>query len=95
MALMAPVLVPPANPNTTVAPPVVSAFPAASLACKNSVSTPPDVSDAANTVTVDVAAEMAPAPTVIVGSAVPTGVALTVAPIVVALPAVTPVNVAL
>ena len=94
VAPIVPVLVPPENEKTTVAPPVVIAFPAASFASSVSVPPTPDATVSFDTVTTDVAAEMPPGVTVIVGGAVPTGAAFTVAPIVVAVPTVTPVNVA-
>src|ERR1041384_2573245 len=77
--LIVPVLVPPLFVNATVAPPAVSALPAASWPVSGSVTPAPDVTDPLDTDTSDVAAEMAPGITATVGSAVPTGVALIVA----------------
>jgi len=88
-------IVPPVTVNATVDPPVGNALPAASRACSVSVAVPPDTTVPVDTETCDVAVEMVPGVTVTVGSgADATGAALIVAPIVVAVPAITPVNVA-
>ena len=89
-----PVLVPPDAVNAIVAPPVVRLFPAASFAWRVRVAAAPEEMTPLDVVTTDVAAEIAPGVTAIVGIAVPTGVPFTVAPIVVAVPANTPVKVA-
>ncbi len=94
MAPTVPLLVPPETVKATVAPPIVSAFPAASRACSVSVTVPPAEIVSLDTETVDVAGEIVPGVTVTVGAVVVTGAALIVAPIVVAAPAITPVNVA-
>src|ERR1041384_3558803 len=91
---MGPVLGPPLVLNTTAAPPVVRLLPAASLACRVSVTVPPDMIVPLDTDTTEVVAEAAPAVTVICGRTVLTGVALIVAPIVVGVPDRIPVNVA-
>src|SRR5512146_2780342 len=69
-------------------------LPAASFACSVRVIDPPDATVALETLTTEPAAEIPPAVTVRVGSVVVTAVPLTVAPIVVALPATAPVNAA-
>ncbi len=92
MAPTLPLLVPPETVNTTVAPPVVNALPAASRACSVTVTVPPEPIVSLDTETIDVAAEIAPGVTATVGFGVVTGAALIVAPIVVAAPAITPVN---
>ena len=89
-----PVLVPPAAVKTTVAPPVVRLFPAASFAWSVSVTAPPDWTVPAETLTTDWLVEIPPGITVTVGSVLVTAVPPIVAPMVVAVPAVTPVNVA-
>ncbi len=94
VALIDPLLPPPDAVNTTVSPPVASRLPAASLARRCSVATAPDASVSVDAVTTDVAPAMAPGLTTIVGAAVDTGAPLIVAPIVVAVPAMAPVNVA-
>src|SRR5207302_1838216 len=76
-----PVLVPPDRVNTTVSPPAVRLFPAASLACSVSVAVAPDTTVLLDVVTVDVVGEAVPGVTVTVGwssSAVPLAVADTV-----------------
>src|SRR5205807_3843326 len=88
-----PVLVPPDRLNATVSPPVVRLFPAPSLAWSVSVAVAPDT-----TVPLDVVTEIGRAScregvTVMVGSAAVTGLPPMVALIVVAVPAVPPVNV--
>ena len=87
---MVPVLVPPVAVNTTVAPPVVMLLPAASFAVSVSVIRLPEFTEAA-ALTTEVAAEMAPGVTLTVVVFVAVTV-LTVAPMVVAVPDVTPVN---
>src|SRR5437016_1419500 len=92
---MFPVLVPlPVPAKTTVDPPVVRLFPAASLACSVSVAAAPETTVALDTVTTDVAGDTTPGVTAIVGSVEVTGLPPIVAPMVVALPATAPVNVA-
>src|SRR5213592_2925896 len=91
---MVPVLVPPELENTTIAPPVVTLFPAASLPRRCRVTTAPDVTVPFEIVTGDADGEIAPGDTVIVGALLVTGAPLIVAPIVVAVPASTPVNTA-
>src|SRR5213076_2216596 len=92
---MVPVLVPPENPNATVSPPVVSELPAASFASRRSVTAEPEATVPLDAVITDVAGEIAPGDTAIVGNGVAvTGAPLIVAPIVVAVPATTPVNTA-
>ena len=89
-----PVLTPPLRVKTTVSPPVLREFPAASRPCKVATIALPDATDAALSVTVEVTAEIAPAETVTVGDPEVTVVAFTVALIVVAVPARTPVKIA-
>lgn len=91
---MVPVEVPPLRLNTTVAPPVVRLFPAASRACKVRVTVLPDCTVAEETETMDVAELIAPGVTVMVGMVVVTGVPPMVAAMVVAVPATRPVKVA-
>ena len=91
---MLPVVVPPDWVNTTVDPLVVRLLPAASFACSVSVTTFPDATLPAETVTSDCKVEMGPGVTVIVGSVDVTVMPPIVAPIVVALPLTTPLNVA-
>src|SRR6266513_3729211 len=91
---MAPVLVPPELEKTTIAPPVVTLFPAASLPRRCRVTTAPDVTVPLEIVTGDADGEIAPGETVIVGALLVTAAPLIVAPIVVAVPASTPVNTA-
>ena len=69
-------------------------FPARSLACIVSVVALPDVTVALSTVTREVLTEIAPGVTVMVGSVVLMGLPPIVAPMLLAVPAVTPVNVA-
>jgi len=68
-----PALDPPETVNATVAPPALSALPAASRACKVSVAVPPAPMVAADAETSDVAAEITPGVTVTVGRVVATG----------------------
>jgi hypothetical protein len=91
-----PVLVPPESENDTPSPPVVMVLPAASLACKVTVSVAPETSVLAfpATVTTDVAVVARPGDTVMVGNADVTLTVLIVAAIVSAVPTVTPVKVA-
>src|SRR5438034_633081 len=84
LGTMVPVLVPPEWMNATVAPPVERLFPAASFACKVRVRVPPEATVLPDTVTTDVSAEIPPTVTVIVGGAVPSDAALSVARICVA-----------
>ena len=89
-----PPLVPPVTVNATVDPPAVNALPAASRACSVSVAVPPEPIVSLDTVMTDVAAEITPGVTATVGGVEATGAELIVAPTVVAVPARTPVNVA-
>ena len=91
---MLPVEVPPDLVNTTVDPPVVKLFPAASLAVSVNVIPAPDCTVLVETLTKEVAGLMAPALTVTVGEAVVTDTPPMVAKIEVAVPAVTPVKTA-
>ena len=90
-----PVLVPPLAVNATTSPPLVRLFPAASLACSVSVTALPDVTVGLETDTVEVAVDTGPTVTVTVGSVEVTAWPPIVAPMVVAVPASTPVKVAL
>lgn len=92
--LTVPVLVPPERENRTVEPPVLKLFPAASFAVKVRLTLEPEATVDAETEIKDVTVEILPGLTVIVGSVVLTAVPLTVAPMVVAVPARTPVNTA-
>ena len=94
VAPIVPVLDPPEAVKTTVEPPVVRLFPAASLACKVSVSLLPEATVGLDTLTVEVVTETGPGVTATVGSVEVTGEPPIVAPIVVAVPASTPVKVA-
>jgi hypothetical protein len=87
-----PVDVPPVREKTTVDPPVVIKFPAASRAVKVRVISEPEITVGLETATVEVAIEIAPGLTVIVGRAVVIVEPLMVAFIVVADPESTPVN---
>ena len=89
-----PVLVPPLEVNTTTSPPVVSLFPAASFATSVRVAEFPDSTLALEVVMTDVARETGPTVTAMVGCGVVTGLPPIVAPMVVAVPASTPVNAA-
>jgi hypothetical protein len=89
-----PVLVPPEAVNTTVAPPVLRLLPAASFACSVSVTALPDATVGADTLTTDPAVEIGPTVTWTVGSAVVTATPPIVAPIVLGVPARTPVKLA-
>lgn len=89
-----PVLVPPVRENTTVDPPVVRLFPAASLACKVRVTLDPEATVALETEIKEVAVAMVPGVTVTVGKVVVTAVPPTVAVIVVPVPTRTPVKTA-
>src|SRR5258705_499785 len=89
-----PPLVPAVTVNATVDPPIVNALPAASCACSVSVPVPPEPIVSLDTLTTDAAAEIGPPATVTVGGVEATGAELIVAPTVVAVPARTPVNVA-
>ena len=91
---MVPTLVPPESENTTVAPPVVSLFPAASLAWSVSVALAPEATNPLVTVSTEAPGEGGPGTTAICGSAVVTVLPLIVAPMVVAVPASTPMKVA-
>ena len=93
VALMVPVLPPPALLKSTVAPPVVIAFPAASRAWSVRVAPPPERIVPEEVETVDVAVAITPGFTVIEVVEV-TAFPPIVAWIVVAEPEATPVNVA-
>lgn len=80
--------------NTTVSPPVGIKLLFASLAVRVTVTFDPEATVADDTVIKDVAGEIAPGSTSIVGEAVATNDPLIVARIVVGLPAVNPVKVA-
>src|SRR5258705_5583932 len=82
-----PALVPPEIVNATVAPPVVSALPAASRACKVSVAVPAALTLGLQTETSEVAAEITPGVTVTAGRVVAPGRPSIVARIVLATPA--------
>jgi hypothetical protein len=75
-----------------VAPPEVSVFPAPSFAVSVAVTLDPDATVGAETASVDVAAEMSPGVTVIVGIAVVGATPLTVTTIGRAEPAMVPVK---
>ena len=90
-----PVETPPLRVNATLAPPVLRALPAASLAVRVTVVVDPELTVAEATVTTDAEAEMVPEVTVTVGKGeLVTARPVTVAAIEVAVPAVTPVKVA-
>ena len=89
-----PVLVPPELLNTTVEPPVVRAFPAASRAVSVAVIEEPDATVAAESVIEEFASEIAPGVTVTVGRVLVIALPPMMAPIDVAVPATAPVNVA-
>ena len=91
---MFPVLVPFATENTTASPPDERSFPAASRAWRVTVEVEPDATLAADTVTVEVDSETPPVVTAIVGRVVATATPPIVAPMVWAVPAPTPVKVA-
>lgn len=90
-----PVDVPPELLNTTVAPPPVKLFPAASFAVKVAVIEEPEFTELEETETTEVVAEIAPGRTCNVGSEVVINVPPMVARNVVAVPATTPVKVAM
>lgn len=87
-----PVEVPPEFPNKILDPPTITLFPAESRPCKVAVTVFPELTVAAETVTTDEDTEILPGTTVTVGSEVDTLTPLTVAPIVVAVPATIPVK---
>ena len=89
-----PVEVPPVRPKTTVSPPAVKLFPAASLACKLTLILEPDPTLEAAEEMVDVMADTAPGVTDTVGNTDRTVAPFTVALTVVAVPASTPVKAA-
>ena len=93
VALIAPLLAP-EIPKTTTSPPVAIRLPAASFARSRKVARSPEITVLAEAVTADVAGEMRPGVTVIVGSAGEIAMPLIVAPIVVPVPASTPVKTA-
>jgi hypothetical protein len=92
---MVPVLVPPATTNCTARPPLPSSFPMASAVTSVNVAWAPATTVRGSTVTDDVMGETGPGTTSIVGSGWVTGSPSTVAPIVVGVPAATPVKLAL
>jgi hypothetical protein len=95
VAPIVPVLVPPPVVlNTTVEPPAVRLFPAASRACRVRVAVAPDTTVPLDVVTMDWAVDAGPGVTVIVGSVEVTTTPPMVAEIVFAVPARTAVNVA-
>jgi hypothetical protein len=89
-----PVEVPPVAENATLEPPVVSKFPAASRLVRVRVTEFPEFTVAALRETVEVTSEIGPGRTCTVGDAVVTKEPPMVAWIVVAVPARTPVKVA-
>ena len=90
-----PVLVPgPVVVNTTVLPPTVRLFPAASRACNVSVAVPPDSTVPLEVVTTDCAVLAGPGITFTVGDTVVTALPPIVAVMLFAVPASTPVKVA-
>ena len=89
-----PVLVPPVAVKTTVDPPEVSEFPAASLAVSVRVTALLEATLAAETEASDCATEADPGVTVNVGRVLVTAAPPIVAPMVVGLPATPPVKVA-
>lgn len=91
---MVPVEVPPERLKTTVAPPVVRLFPAASRPVKVRVTVFPDDTLELETVSKDVVAEIEPGFTVTVGGVLVTGTPPMEALIVVGVPLIFPVKVA-
>ena len=92
---MVPVLVPLLRVNTTVKPPLVRSFPASSFVRRVSVATAPDANVEADTLTSERPVDaVADGETVMVGGAEVTEVPPMVAWIVVAVPARSPVKVA-
>lgn len=89
-----PVEVPPLRLKTTVDPPPLKAFPAASLAVKVTVILLPDATDALERAIVEFPGEIIPGVTVTVGFPEVTADPAIVAVIFVAVPAKTPVNTA-
>ena len=87
-------LVPPAFVKTTVRPPAVRLLPLASFACSVRVTLLPEATEAAETLTVEVLVEAFAVVTVTVGGVLVTLFPPIVAWMVVAVPAVEPVNVA-
>jgi len=85
---------PPERLKLTAEPPVVRLFPEASLACKVTVEVAPAKITAGVTLTVDLAKLIDPAVTVTVGKAEVRAFPAIVAPILVAVPAKTPVKLA-
>ena len=92
VALIEPVEVPPALANTIAEPPLVSAFPAASFAVRVNVTAEPLETVGFDTVSIEVAGEIAPGITVTVGAVEVMLEPPTLALIVVAVPDVTPVK---
>ena len=95
VVLMVPVLVPPAFVKITVRPPVVRLLPPGSFACSVRLTALPDATVEPDAATVEVAVDTGPIVTWTVGSVDVTADPPIVAWIVVAVPAVTPVKVAL
>lgn len=85
---------PPEREKATVLPPADKLFPAASRACIVSVMELPEATVFEDTEISEVTVEITPGLTVIVGRLVVTAVPFTVAPMVVAVPASTPVKTA-
>jgi hypothetical protein len=81
------------NPNTTVAVPLVSSFPAASFVCSVTVVVLPDTNEFDNTLTEDCDKLITPGVTVTLGEVDVTGAPLIVV-VIGLLPAIVPVNVA-
>ena len=91
---MVPVLVPREAEKTTTSPPVVRLLPAASRVRSVSVEVPPETMVELETETCDVVVDAGPGSTAIDSDPDVTGFPSMVAPIVVGVPARTPVNVA-
>ena len=89
-----PVEVPPELLKTTVDPPLVKLFPAASFACKVNVTALPEATVLEDTDASEVFVEITPGLTVTVGKVVETKVPPMVARMVVAVPDTKPVKVA-
>ena len=94
MPLIVPFETPPDRVNTTVLPPRVSWFPAASLVVSVKLTLLPAVADVAETVNSELESESAPGVTRNVGKVLDTLRPLMVAPSVVEVPVATPVRVA-
>lgn len=94
VALIVPVEVPPEFEKTIVAPPLVTVLPAASLPVSVTTTPEPLATVLLATDTTELVAEIIPGKTDTVGKLVATGVPLTFALILVAVPAKTPVKLA-